>query len=104
MEIKKHGYKLAIFVINLLIVALAVCGMKTRDKNNFSLESNSNENIAPVGIDILKSQNEIAVERENKLRDLNNAPKSIEQRDTTTKTTTVTPAPVKAPDKKTKSS
>ena len=102
---KKHGYKIGVFVINMLMVALAICGMKDRDKNKFSLENEVRENINPVDINIQEAQSKIATERENKLRDLNTAPKAIEQQNTTTtKTTKVPPATVKTPDKKTKTS
>ncbi|MGW8185022.1 MAG: hypothetical protein ACWGHO_02850 [Candidatus Moraniibacteriota bacterium] len=107
MEIKKHGYKIGVFVINVLIVALAICAMKDRDKNKFSLENEIQENIDPVDISIQEAQSKIAAERENKLRDLNTAPKAIEQQNTTTtKTTTVpsTTTTTKTPDKKTKTS
>jgi hypothetical protein len=105
MEIKKHGYKIGVFVINLLIVALAICGMKDRDKNKFSTESEVKEDFNPVDASIQEVQSKIATERENKLRDLNTAPKVVEQQNTTTtKATTVPAAPAKAPDKKTKTS
>jgi len=104
MEIKKHGYKMGVFVINILIVALAICGMKDRDKSKFSLENEVQENINPVDVNIREAQNKIAAERENKLRDLNTAPKAIEQQNTTTTKTTVVPPPAttaKTSDRKT---
>ncbi len=104
MEIKKHGYKIGVFIINVLVVALAVCGMKDRDKNKFSLENKIEENTAPVNIDIQEAQNKISIERENKLRDLNTASKTIEQQNVVTTNTTKTPAVKKTPDKKTKTS
>ncbi|HBI17244.1 MAG TPA: hypothetical protein DDY52_03830 [Candidatus Moranbacteria bacterium] len=106
MEIKKHGYKIGVFIINVLIVALAVCGMKDRDKNRFSLENKIEENINPVDIKVQEAQSKIALERENKLRDLNTSPKAIEQQNTITTKTTTTPAATtpKTPDKKTKTS
>lgn len=106
MEIRKHGYKIGVFIINILIVALAICGIRSKDKNNLSLENKLEENIVPVSADIQEIQNKISIERENKLRDLNNAPKAIEQQNTITTKTTVTPQPatVKTPDKKTKTS
>lgn len=98
--------KIGIFVVNLMVVGLIICGIKEKDKNNFSLENQTSEDINPVSKDILELQNKVAVDRENKLRDLNNSPKKIEQQDTTTTKTTTTPAPAPAPkaDKKTKSS
>jgi hypothetical protein len=106
MIIKEHLQKVSIFVINLLIVGLIVCGIKEKDKNNISLQNESREDLSPVATDVLELQNKIATDRENKLRDLNTTPKQIEQQDTTTTKTTVTPEPVAAPkpDKKTKSS
>lgn len=108
MEIKKHSCKIGIFVVNILIIALAICGLRDRDKNRFSLENKTEENIAPVDASILDMQNKIATERENRLRDLNTAPKAIEQQNTTTTKKTTTPAPAtataKTPDKKTKTS
>ncbi|EKE20696.1 MAG: hypothetical protein ACD_7C00503G0014 [uncultured bacterium] len=105
MEIKKHGYKIGVFVVNILIVALAICGMKDRDKNKFSLENKTEENVVPIDATVASIQNKIATERENKLRDLNTAPKAIEQQNTvTTKTTTTPEVKTKSPDKKTKTS
>lgn len=104
MEIKKHTCKIGVFLVNVLIVALAICGMRDRDKDKFSLESKKEENVMPIDASILEAQNKISVDRENKLRDLNNAPKEIKQENTTTTKTTTVPAATKTPDKKTKTS
>lgn len=107
MEIKKHSCKIGIFVINVLAVSLVVYGLKDENEDKFSLESTVEESITPVDGSIREIQNKIAVERENKLRDLNTAPKEIQQQNTITTTTTVTPpppAPAKTPDKKSKTS
>jgi len=106
MAMKEHLQKVAIFTVNLMIVGLIICGIKEKDKNNISLQSESKEDVTPIDSRVANLQNQIATDRENKLRDLNSAPKEIQKLDTTTTKTTTTPAPVAAPkaDKKTKSS
>lgn len=102
-----QGYlkKTAIFIVNLMVVGLIICGIKEADrKEKFSLESQKSEDLTPVDDDTLELQNKVATDRENKLRDLNNSPKQLEQKDTVTTKTTTTPAPAPKVDKKTKSS
>jgi hypothetical protein len=102
MEIKKHGQKIFVFGVNLLIVALIICGIKDKDKNKIAFQDKSEESIVPVNADILELQNKIATDRENKLRDINGSPKDIKQENITTTTKTVVPVP--APTRKTKTS
>lgn len=107
MNIKKYLQGFAIFVINLAVVGLIICGIKEKDKNDrFSIKNEKSEDLSQVNQNVLELQNKISTDRENKLRDLNNAPKKIEQQDTTTTQVTTIPEPVAAPkaDKKTKSS
>lgn len=110
MKINNYKCSLAVFVINLLVLVLVVFGIKNREMDKFSMEITTEESVVPVSSNIIDLQNKIAVNRENKLRDLNISPKEIVQEDTITTQTVVTPvapvAPVvkKKADKKTKTS
>lgn len=97
MDIKKNIQRAGIIGVNLLIVALIVLGIREKDKNRFSVQNENKEEVAPVDSSVSELQNEMATDRENKLRDLNNAPKEIKQEDTVTTNTTVAPKPVSAP-------
>jgi hypothetical protein len=87
-----------VFIINVLLMFLGYQFIKDKDKNRqISLEENS-KNFEAISKDILNAQNEIVTDRENKLRDLNNSPKDVQQNQTTTDTTTTTnSAPTKKP-------
>ncbi|MFA5993580.1 MAG: hypothetical protein WC823_01320 [Parcubacteria group bacterium] len=107
MSIKEHSSKIFVFVVNALIVTLIVFGIREASRNNFSTGSTTTETTAPVANDVAQLQADIVTDRENKLRDLNTAPKTVVQNAQTT--TTVQPqatAPVaaKAPARKTKTS
>ncbi len=91
MELKKYSCKISVFVINLLVLVVVVIGIKNRETNNFSMESATKEDIIPVDSRMSELQNKIMLDRENKLRNLNMAPKNIVQQNTTTTATTVTP-------------
>lgn len=97
MDIKKSVQRVGIVSVNLLIVALIVLGIREKDKNRFFIQNENKEDVAPVDSSVTELQNEMATDRENKLRDLNNAPKEIKQEDTVTTNTTVAPKPVSAP-------
>ncbi len=102
----KHTNKILVFVINILLVVVGSFVIKNKD-NHTSIEIDTEKDLSPVSSDILADQEKIAVDRENKLRDLNSSPKEIQQKEitTTTTTATTTPAPSKSTsDKTTKSS
>lgn len=91
-KIKKYSCSVAVFIINILLVFVGYHFIKDNDKNTKILKEEENMEIQPIEQGILDAQNKIAADRENKLRDLNTAPKEIKQNQTTTKTTTTTPA------------
>ncbi len=107
MDIKTHCQKIFVFVINILLVILIVLGIKENAKNNFSTEIAKSDTLTPVDGSILQTQSNIVTDRENKLRSLNNSPKSITQNSQTT-TTVQAPAPITksttTPSRKTKTS
>lgn len=107
MDIKKHCQKIFVFIVNILLVILLVLGIKENAKNNPATEITKRDTSTPVDGSILQTQSDIATDRENKLRSLNNSPKSITQNSRTT-TTTQQPAPTKtstaAPSRTTKTS
>ncbi|MFA7319383.1 MAG: hypothetical protein WC022_02190 [Parcubacteria group bacterium] len=107
MDIKKHCQKIFVFIVNMLLVVLIVLGIKENAKNNLATEIAQSDTTTPLDKNILQSQSDIATDRENKLRSLNNSPKSITQSSRTT-TTVQPPAPTTSsaatPSRKTKTS
>ncbi len=106
---KEHSSKIFVFVVNALIVTLIVFGIREASRNNFSAESTTTETTTPVASDVAQLQANIATDRENKLRGLNNTPRTVVQNTQTTTTSTqsqiATPAAApKAPARKTKTS
>lgn len=91
MNKEKHVFKVLVFAINMLLVVVAVLVIKDRDKNRVSFTSENEIAVTPVSTEVIDMQNEISISRENNLRNLNNSPKSIKQKNITTTTTTVTP-------------
>ncbi|GEM_PF-1204212 len=111
MDIKKHCQKIFVFIINLSVIVFIVFGIKESNKNKFITQTVSSDTTSPVDSGILQVQSNIATDRENKLRSLNNSPKTVVQTNQTT-TTKVQPAAVpatptattKTPTRKTKTS
>jgi hypothetical protein len=101
-KIAKHTNKILVLVINILLVIVGSFIIKNRD-NHTSVEVDTEKDLSPLSSDILADQDKIATDRENKLRDLNSAPKEIQQKEitTTTTTATTTPEPSKPSSKKT---
>lgn len=95
-----------LFLVNLLVGGLIVLGIRHQDEDRLrSQELSEDSNVVPVDQNILDMQNRIATDRENKLRDLNTAPKELKKIDTTTTTTTTTVVEEQQkPDSETKSS
>lgn len=91
-KIKKHSCSAVVFVINILLVVLGYQAIKSNDPKNVISKEDISTTIQPVGQEVLDVQNKLATDRENKLRDLNTAPKAIKQNQTTTNTITTTPA------------
>jgi hypothetical protein len=95
---KKRICSWIIFIVNVLLMFLGYQFIKDKDKNKQVLEEENSKIFEAISKDILKTQNEIVTDRENKLRDLNNSPKEVQQNQTTTDTTTTTnTTPAKKP-------
>jgi len=94
-KIGKYCCSILVFIINILLVLLGYQVIKNNDQNNSSVKENVNTNVQGLNQEILNAQNEIVVDRENKLRDQNSAPKEIKQNQTTTQTTTRSSATTK---------
>lgn len=90
-KIAKHTNKILVLVINILLVIVGSFIIKNRD-NHTSVEVDTEKDLSPVSSDILADQEKIAIDRESKLRDINSAPKEIQQKEITTTTTTTTTA------------
>jgi hypothetical protein len=108
MNIKNFSQKAFIFAVNLLIVVLIIFGIREANRDVISA-TETTDTTSPVNGNVLQAQADIATDRENKLRDLNNAPKSVVQSDQTTTTikpqaSTAAPATAKTPSRKTKTS
>lgn len=93
-KIKSFVSKTVFFVANCLAAFLIVFLIKETEQEQ-NLVTDEETNFTPVSDAVSAKQNQIAVERENRLRQLNNTPKEVKQEATTTTTTTKPePAPV----------
>jgi hypothetical protein len=82
-KLKKHGYSWMVFLINILLLLLGYQAIKGQDNQT---------QIQPLSQETLEAQNKITTDRENKLRNLNNYSKQLNQNQETIQTTTTTPA------------
>lgn len=88
--IKKHILKVFVFLFNLSAVALGAFLIKSQSDIQNSPKTEKLAETVPISDDVLDMQNQIASDREAKLRDLNTSPKDIKKINTTTTTTTTT--------------
>lgn len=91
-KIKSFASKTVFFVANCLAAFLIVFLIKEAEQEQ-TLVTDEETNFTPVSDAVSEKQNQIAIERENRLRQLNSTPKEIKQEATTT-TTTTKPEPV----------
>ncbi len=85
---KNKAVKMLLFVINFLVLTIGILFFRNQENNKVAPEFD--EKSTGISPEVQDSQNQISVDRENKLRDLNNVPKGIGQiqQETTTTTTT----------------
>jgi hypothetical protein len=91
-KLKKHGYSWMVFLINILLLLLGYQAIKGSDKNTAAVGQDNQTQIQPLSQETLEAQNKITTDRENKLRNLNNYSKQLNQNQETIQTTTTTPA------------
>ena len=102
-KIAKHTNKILFFTVNILLVIVGVFVIKNKE-SNVAIEVDTEKYLSPISSDILADQEKIALDRENKLRDLNVSPKDIKQKEIITTTTTTTTTPSSSSSKSTKTS
>ena len=78
------------------MIVLAYQFIKNSDPNNKIIKEEQQTETQPIDQAILNAQSRIATDRENKLRKLNNSPKSIKQNQVTTSTAKTIPTAPKA--------
>jgi hypothetical protein len=93
--IKKHILKILVFFTNVSLAALGICFIKNQDDKKAEIKTLENTEIVPISQEVVDTQNEIASDREQKLRDLNTQAKETKRVDVgkTTTTTTTTKKP-----------
>ncbi len=96
-KIGAHTGKILFFIVNSLVAFIMICLMKEADKNSYELTTEEEKNFVPIDNNIVEIQKKIAVDRENRLRQLNNSSKELKQEEVTTTKTTDIPDPVVAP-------
>lgn len=92
--ITRNINKILFFTVNGLLAVLLVCIIKHFDEKNYSLVVEEENEFLPIDQKVTDFQQKIFLERENKLRKLNNTPGELRQEKITTKKTTNTPDPV----------
>lgn len=106
--VKKHIIKVLVFITNVSLAALGICFIKNQDDKKAELKTLENTEIVPMSQEVVDTQNEIASDREQKLRDLNSQAKETKKVDatktTTTTSTTKTPTAGSSSSTKTKTS
>ncbi len=90
---QKHLHKVLIFVVNILLMVVAVLIIKEQDRKNLATETSTESILAPIDQKVLDAQNMISTDRENKLRQLNNTPQALKTQQVTTTTTTAVTKP-----------
>jgi hypothetical protein len=92
--IEKHSNKIWIFTVNVLLLLVGILFIRNYEQKKLISEiTKTSSDVNPVDSAILKSQEAILIDREQKLRNVNTTPKQTQQINTTTTTTTSTPAP-----------
>ncbi|MFZ2188722.1 MAG: hypothetical protein WAV73_04130 [Candidatus Moraniibacteriota bacterium] len=88
---QKHLNKILVFVINILLMTIAVLVIKNQDQKSLIMKTETNSTLDPIDPNIMASQDAISADRENKLRALNSTPQELKkQQITTTTNNTVT--------------
>jgi hypothetical protein len=90
---KKHLNKILVFVINILLMVIAVLIIKTQDQKNLAIKTETDSTLDPIDSKILDAQNTISADRENKLRELSSTPQALQTKQITTTTNTAVTKP-----------
>jgi hypothetical protein len=90
---KKYIYSAFVFLLNVLLMLFGYLAIKQSDKGRLAKIEENNRELKEISPAVYNAQNEIATDRENKLRNLNNTPKAIKQKQTTTTTQSTTTKP-----------
>ena len=90
---QKHLNKILVFIINILLMAVAVLIIKDQDQNNIALKVEKTATLDPLDPKIFATQSAISADRENKLRALNTTPQELKKQQITTTTNTTTTKP-----------
>jgi hypothetical protein len=88
--IKKHMLKVMVFVTNLAMAGLGLCFIKNEAEKKAALNAEEKIELIPINQEISSVQEKIALDREQKLRNLNTQPKATKKIEATTTTTTTT--------------
>ena len=90
---KKHLNKILVFVINILLVVIAVLVIKNQDQKDLIMQTQTNTTLDPLDPAVLATQNAIVADRENKLRELSSTPQALQTKQITTTTNTAVTKP-----------
>ncbi|MCX6761948.1 MAG: hypothetical protein NTY33_03880 [Candidatus Moranbacteria bacterium] len=90
---QKHLNKILVFIINILLMVIAVLVIKNQDQKNLALKTDTNSTLDPLDPSLLNAQNAISADRENKLRQLNGTPQTLQTQQVTTTTNTAVSTP-----------
>jgi hypothetical protein len=90
---QKHLNKILIFVVNILLMIIAVLVIKNQDQKNVAVSTNSEATVDPIDPNVLATQDAISADRENKLRQLNSTPQALKTQQITTTTNTAVTKP-----------
>ena len=90
---QKHLNKILLFIVNILLMVIAVLVIKEQDRKNLAIETSTDSTLTPIDQKVLDTQNAITTDRENKLRKLNNTPQALKAQQVTTTTTTAVTKP-----------
>jgi hypothetical protein len=90
---QKHLNKILVFIINLLLMVIAVLIIKNQDQKNLAIKTETDSTTNPIDRGVLDAQTAISTDRENKLRALNGTPQEFKKQQITTTTNTSVSAP-----------
>jgi hypothetical protein len=90
---QKQLNKVLVFVVNLLLMVIAVLVIKAQDRKTVSLKTETTTTIDPLSQEILDAQNAISADRERKLRALSSTPQELKKQQITTTTNKTVKSP-----------
>jgi hypothetical protein len=90
---QKHLNKILIFIVNILLMIIAVLVIKNQDQKNVAVSTSTDSTLDPIDSNVLSVQNAIVADRENKLRQLSSTPQALQTKQITTTTNTAVTKP-----------